>query len=334
MNSMERLINRIKGEKVDRAANLNILMAFQAKYASVKYRDFILKPEEKVRANLIAHEAFGIDAVTSMSDPFTEAEGFGCAIEYPEDDHPHAVKRVIEDYGDIRKLKVKKPEDARRMSNGVRLMELYKEKVKGEVPIIGWVEGPIAEFADVYDINLALMDLLTEPEWAEDVMDILTEQAIVFAKAQIQAGADIIGIGDAAASLIGPSLYRNMILERERKIVEAVHEAGAMVKLHICGNISPILEDIKTLKCDIVDIDFMVDFQEANRILNGVSAVSGNIDPVRNVMNASPENIKKEIRMLIETTDNTSIISAGCEIPKNTDPALVKAFYEALAEIG
>jgi len=329
---MERLVARMAGKSVDRIPNLNILMTFAAKYANVNYSDFILKPEAKCRANLICAEEFGIDAVTVMSDPYSEAEGFGCKIEYPVNDHPHCVKHILEDYEDIKKLKVHDPSCTCRMSIIVRLVEMYRQHLGNDVPIIGWVEGPIAEFADLYDINYAMMDLISEPEWATDVMDICVEQAILFAKAQISAGAQIIGMGDAAASLVGPPLYRGMILEREKKIVDAIHEAGAMVKLHICGNIGPLLNDIKTLGCDIVDVDWMVDFAEANKILSGVSAVSGNLDPVRAVMNSTPEALYADIKALLAATDGTSIISGGCEIPKNTDPRLLKVMRQALVE--
>ena len=41
---------------------------------------------------------------------------------------------------------------------------------------------------------------MKSPEFVDDVFALCTEQAIRCAKAQIEAGADIIGIGDAAAS--------------------------------------------------------------------------------------------------------------------------------------
>jgi len=330
MTSMERLQARLAGKRVDRAPNLNILMAFAAKYGKVGYADFILKPEAKCKANILCHEAFGIDCVTVMSDPYTEAEAFGCEVEYPENDHPHCIRRAIEDYDDIKKLKIHDPVSCRRMHNTLQLIDLYKREVGNEVPIIGWVEGPVAEFADIYDINSAMMDLIAEPEWAEEVMDICTEQAILFAKAQIAAGAHIIGMGDAAASIVGGPIYREMILPREKKIVDAIHAAGAMVKLHICGDIGPILPDIRTLGCEIVDIDWMVDFAKANRVLAGVSSVSGNLDPVRTVMDGTPESVRAAVKQLLDETDATSIISGGCEIPKNTAHENLKAFDEAL----
>ena len=52
---------------------------------------------------------------------------------------------------------------------------------------------------------------------------------------------DIIGIGDAAASLISPAMFEEFAFPYQKRIVEAVHRAGARTKLHICGNTSAVL---------------------------------------------------------------------------------------------
>ena len=333
MTSMQRLKARLSGHDVDRVPNLNIVMSFAAKFAGIPYSDFILKPEEKCRANILCHEEFGIDAVTVMSDPFSEAEAFGCEILYPHDDHPKCVSKILEIHDDIKKLSVKAPHTCRRMDNTLRLIDIYKQLTHDSVPIIGWVEGPIAEFADLYDINKAMMDLIDRPKWAQDVMDICVEQALLFARSQIEAGSHIIGIGDAAASLVGPEIYHDMVLPREKRIIDFIHQMGAMVKLHICGNITPLLEDIKTLGCDIVDIDWMVDFPRACGILRGVSVVSGNLDPVAAFLNSSPDKIVSEVKGLISVSGVNTIISSGCEIPKNTDPEILRAMHQTLCHM-
>ena len=330
MTSRERVFARLKGEEVDKIPNLNILMWFAARYAGVNFSDFINKPEVMVDANIKCCHDFGIDVVTVMSDPYCEAEDYGCTIDYPTDSLPICKAYLIQDHSDISKLKVRKASEGRRMSNRIEAIRLYREKLGDSVPIIGWVEGPLAEFADLYGINNAMMDLIVESEWAEEVMDICTEQAISFALEQIEAGADIIGVGDAAASLVGPDIYRDMILERERKIFDAIRNAGAISKLHICGNITPLLEDIRILKADIVDVDWMVDFKKANELLSGISCVNGNIDPSSQILSGTPESIAAEVTKLVSECDDHIMISAGCEIPRDTPHENLKAVDNAL----
>ena len=333
MTSRERVFARLKGEQVDKIPNLNILMWFAARYAGVDFGDFIQKPEVMVDANIKCIQDFGIDVVTVMSDPYCEAEDFGCTIEYPTDAMPICRGYAINDYDDIKKLKIRKASEGRRMSKRIEAIRLYREKLGDAVPIIGWVEGPLAEFADLYGINNAMVDLIMEPARSEEVMDICTEQAISFALEQLAAGADIIGVGDAAASIVGPDLYREMIVERERKIIDAIRTAGGISKLHICGNITPLLDDIKTLGADILDIDWMVDFKKANELLRGISCVNGNIDPTRLLLNGTPSSIAAEVTKLVQVCDDHIMISAGCEIPRDTPHENLKAVDDALRSL-
>jgi uroporphyrinogen-III decarboxylase len=97
--------------------------------------------------------------------------------------------------------------------------------------------------------------------------EIIIQNAIAFAVAQVKAGADMIGIGDAAASLITPDMYTELVLPLEQKLIEAIHEAGAAVKLHICGNISNIVQFMPDSGADIIDVDWMVPLAKARELV-------------------------------------------------------------------
>jgi uroporphyrinogen decarboxylase len=153
-------------------------------------------------------------------------------------------------------------------------------------------------------------------EYLADLLPIISEQQKRFAKAQIDAGADIIGVGNAAASLIGPVLYERYALAWDREIVEYIHSRGALAKLHICGNISPLLELLREVGPDILDIDWMVDFSRAAAVFEGgKTAVSGNVDPVAVLMQGRGEYVEEQVRRCIDTGTATSCVAAGCEVP-------------------
>jgi len=83
------------------------------------------------------------------------------------------------------------------------------------------------------------------------------ELELAFAKAQMAAGADLISIGDAAASLVGPAIYEQLVWPYEKKLIDALHALGARVRLHICGNTRDLLGKIGALGCEIVDLDYL-----------------------------------------------------------------------------
>mgnify|MGYP001594306411 FL=1 len=103
-----------------------------------------------------------------------------------------------------------------------------------------------------------MMDFYEDPEFVRDLFAFVIELELRFGRAQIEAGADCIGVGDAAASLIGQQLYEEFVWPYEVQLVNGLHDMGARVRLHICGNTSTIVDGMGRLGCDIVDLDFPV----------------------------------------------------------------------------
>src|ERR1019366_2922794 len=102
--------------------------------------------------------------------------------------------------------------------------------------IEGWVEGPIAEGADLRGINTLMLDFFDDPAFVRDLFAFVVEMELRFAREQLRAGADVIGVGDAAASLVGPDIYNELVWPYEKKLVDGIHALGGKARLHICGN--------------------------------------------------------------------------------------------------
>ncbi|HBC87916.1 MAG TPA: hypothetical protein DCZ94_13260 [Lentisphaeria bacterium] len=90
--------------------------------------------------------------------------------------------------------------------------------------------------------------------------EVIVENAANFAKYQIDAGADIIGVGDAAASLVGSQIYEEFVFPYEKKLIDKIHSMGGLVRLHICGNMGdlPCLCADQNSKPMKVVIEFLV----------------------------------------------------------------------------
>jgi MtaA/CmuA family methyltransferase len=216
------------------------------------------------------------------------------------------------------------------MFDRVQAIESYKETVQDKLSILGWIEGPAAEAANLRGITSFLMDLLDDANFAADLMDHCLQTGINFARAQVKAGADTIGVGDAIASQVSPGIYENLIQPREKRLCQAIQNMGAKVRLHICGNITHILPGISNLGVDIVDIDHMVDMRFARKELGVQIALAGNIDPVNGVLSGTPEEIQDYIRSVYEETGNPYMVAAGCEIPSGTPPKNIAALCKPI----
>lgn len=333
MNSFERVMNRLQGKPVDRIPNLSIVMMFAAKELGVTYSQCCNDHRLLADAAFLCHERYGIDMVCAISDSLREAEGFGTEVVFPDEGVPYAAQMRLQKLSDIDTLKVIDPSHGRRMTDTVEAVRRMRQRAGNDVPVVGWIEGALAECCDLMDMQHVFINLLDEPEAMEQLIDICTQQGILFAKAQVEAGAHIMGIGDAATSLIGPALYEEFVLPYQQRMIQAIHHMGVPVKLHICGNIGPVMDLIAQTGADMVDCDFMVDMERAADILPEGTCICGNFNPVEIMLQGTPEMVKAAVGKCKELgRRNHNFIAPGCEVPKDTPPENMLALLAALWE--
>lgn len=325
MTPRERYFAVLQGNQPDILPRLPILMQFAAEYIGSCYGEFASDYRVLVEANLRCAEEFGIDQLNTMSDPYRETAGFGAPIEFPRNGVPICLKPPLDEDPDLMKLPRPDPLQAPRMRDRIEAIRAYRERSGDRFSIMGWVEGPAAEAADLRGVSNFFVDLLDDPAYVNELMARCVETAIDFARAQVDAGADTIGIGDAVASQVSAKVYESLILPHERRLVEALHAMKVRVRLHICGNIRHLLPGIATLGLDVIDIDHMVSLSEARRVLGPRIALAGNVDPVACVMRGSPETIAAAIRRCFAEAGEPFIVNAGCEIPASTPPPNLSA---------
>ncbi|HRX12859.1 MAG TPA: uroporphyrinogen decarboxylase family protein, partial [Draconibacterium sp.] len=207
--------------------------------------------------------------------------------------------------------------------------EVLSKKTQGNIPIIGWIEGPLAEACDLAGIENMMMQLMLDPDFANRLMDKCMITAKDFAKAQIEAGCEIIGMGDAVCSQIDVDTYNNYVRDRHHEIISYIHELGGRIKLHICGDTTHLLPSYKNFKLDILDLDWQVDIQNARTVLGEKVIFAGNINPVT-IQNKTRDEVFNICKNLVEKHKNERyILSAGCEITPLTEPENLKAMSEA-----
>lgn len=329
MNGLERTNNFLKHKSVDRPPFHPIIMRWAAQYAGASYRDFCLNPRTKCDAMMRCAGDFDLDWVTVMSDPWAEASAFGIEVEYPANDLP-AAKSRLPDAVSAAALKPWKPEEHIRCSNRLREIEIYDSAVSDKLFITGWVEGPVAMYANLRGTTEASLDLLMEQEAVSKTMDVITESTIAFIRAQIERGAHCIGIGDAFCSQIGPELYHQYAFDRQKRLVDVIHSSGAIAKLHICGNTRAILPSMIATGADIIDIDHLVPSIAAfSDLLKPHQVFSGKSDPVSIIQDSSPPVIHKSVANDFKESGGRCIVSAGCEVTPDTTTANMRAFRSA-----
>ncbi|MBI2929256.1 MAG: uroporphyrinogen decarboxylase family protein [Verrucomicrobia bacterium] len=330
MNSRERVLAHLEGRPVDRLPVMPITMQFACDLIGARYRDYETDYRVLAEAQTRVAEQFDFDYVNTMSDPGREAADCGAVLEYMENS-PAAlveVQALLADKTKLASLKIPDPLGSGRMTNGLKAVALLREKVGQDKIVEGWIEGPMAEASDLRGINTVMLDFFDDPQFVRDLFEFVIAMELRFARAQVEAGVDLIGVGDAAASLVGPQIYEAFVWPYEKKLIDGLHALGTRARLHICGNTRRILEGMGRLGCEIVDLDFLSPVGEGRAKMGASQVILGNADPVRVVRNGTPEDVFKALGECHRQAGPRFVVGPGCEIPRDTPHENVRAFAE------
>jgi len=320
MTSRERVAAVWGHRPVEHLALMPITMQFAAGRIGRKYYDYVTDYRVLVEGQLRAAEEFGFDHVGCISDPAREAADCGAAIIFHEDSPPDIDESnaLLADKSRLAKLKIPDPLGGGRMHDRVKAAALFKEKAGKDKIIEGWIEGPCAEGADLRGINTIMTDFFEDAGFVRGLFEFATKLGLRFAKAQIEAGVDLMGIGDAAASLVGPKIYEEFVWPYEKRLVDGIHKMGAAVRLHICGDTRKILEGMGRLGAEMIDLDYPSPIRMAREKMGQKQVICGNINPVSVLREASPEEIYKAVEICHKEAGENFIVGAGCEVTRDT----------------
>ena len=320
MTSRERVAGMLEGRAVDCLSAMPITMMFAADQVGAKYYDYATNCRVQAEGQLRVAEKFGVDQVSVISDPCCEAADLGAAIKFFPDQPPAIDEEnaLLKDKTALARLNPRDPLGGGRMTNRVEAVRLLKERAGKDKVIEGWVEGPCGEAADLRGINRLMLDFYDDPDFVRDLMDFVVENELGFAKAQIEAGVDLMGIGDPASSLVGPRFHTEMVFAQQKKMIAGIHALGARARLHICGDTRHMAEGLGRVGADIIDQDSLVPLDHARRRMGPQQVLLGNIDPVRVLRNGTPQSVTQALAECHRQAGPRYIVGAGCEIVRDT----------------
>lgn len=319
MTAKENLMAFLAGDAGAATPFMPIFMRYCARHTGTLFRDFILDVEAHCQSNMRTARDFSSCWVNVMSDPYCELSAYGAEIHYPADSMPMEEIVLMDSVEKLRGLgRIDFAANPRAVGR-LEQLRCYRRTCRDEWLITGWVEGPLAEYCDLRSMGNAFLDIYDEPALMRQAIEVILENAREFIRLQVEAGAECIGIGDAACSQVSPEIYREFAFAGEKMLVDFIHAQGALAKLHICGNTTAILPDMIRTGADIVDVDHLVkDMTPFYPLLGPGQVLCGNLDPVAVIQDGTPAQIRAATASLVAASGRRLIVSAGCEITPDT----------------
>jgi uroporphyrinogen decarboxylase len=302
-----------------------------ARVAGVPIDQYCQSGRLMAEAQFRAWEIYQQDAVVPQSDNYYIAEGFGVRVEHHPDSTPTLKQPAIAELEDIHRLRVPNPQTDGRMPVYLEAIHRLSEQLGGEVAVRAPGTGPFSLASHLLGTERFLLELAQagcEPGGPAEqalrrLMDLATEALTAFAKACLEAGADIVQAGDSLASIdmISPAMYRQWAFPYEQKFFAEVRpfaeKRQALTLLHICGNMTPVLELMADTGAHILELDSKVDLGVAKGRVGRRVCLMGNLSPVEILWQGTPAQVETAAEQAIAAAaeDGGFILGSGCEVP-------------------
>jgi uroporphyrinogen decarboxylase len=188
-----------------------------------------------------------------------------------------------------------------------------------------------------------LQNFLLEPEFAHMLMDTVLDVSIPMARNAIRAGADAILESDDYAGNDAPffllPVFKEFILPRLKRMVDAIHEEGGIVVKHSDGNLWPLLDLIVDTGIDPLNPMEPVagmDIGEVKCKYGKKVCLIGNIDCGHLLPDGTEEEVEAAVRECIRKASpgGGHILSSSNSIHSSVKPRNYLAMVEAGKRFG
>ncbi|MEO5599399.1 MAG: uroporphyrinogen decarboxylase [Cyclobacteriaceae bacterium] len=295
--------------------------------AAKNFKTLVKTPELAAEVTIQPVDILGVDAAIIFSDILVIPEAMGLNYEMEENKGPVFPKR-ISSIKDIRNLHVA---EAAELNYVMEAIKITKRELNGKVPLIGFAGAPWTIFSYMIEgkgsktFSEAKKVLYTQPEFAHQLLEMITQSTIRYLKGQILAGADIIQIFDSWAGILSPEQYKAFSLPYISKICDSIREVPKIV---FAKGAFFVRAELNLLACDVVGLDWNMDIAESRRLIPD-KVLQGNLDPC--ALYGSLEDVKRETKkMLDQFGPSGHIANLGHGLYPDTEVDKVRCFIDTI----
>ena len=333
MKSIDRIRSTLRFEKTDRVPVFSHIFGFASRINNVPLKDYLNNAELLAVCQLEARKRFGYDGVTAFADNSLEAEAIGSKISYRDDAYPHIDEYCLTNIHDWNDLSIPDPEKDGRMPVIIKACRILKDEVGEETAVVGTVQGPMTLAGQLLGLEKLIYCIVDHPEDFLKLLNFTTRVMIIFGKALINAGAQVIHVFDpsSSCSVINRPVFSEYILPHLKQAFKEFKDSGTPICwLNITGQTEPILDLFPETGADLFNIDYLVPISTAMQKLPH-HCINGNIKPFR-FISGEEKVIQREAQELLTETQFRGgfILSPGCEIPLESKISNIEAMIKTV----
>ena len=319
--------------ELDRIPAYPIMGQCNAQLVGASIRELLLDPKIFVKAQVAAFERYKPDIIVMQADLLMDVEAMGNELKFPEDSMCISKKVALEDKGKLSSLKLADPQKDGRMPAYLETLAETNKIITDSI-VSAVIAGPWTIAIGLREAEHLLRDAMKDPDFVHELMAFTTQMSIRFGEAvyPLKVGLSY-SEAPASCSLVSPKMYREFIFPYQKQIVDHFKEKKVGVGLHICGYVTPILEDMVNTGATNISIDAPSDLAKAVEVTRGKAVLIGNVN-TNLFYSGSKGAMEQDIKncLAVAPKDSGYILASGCEVPGIAPPEKVDWFMEFIDE--
>lgn len=335
-NSIERTLRTLKFQPVDRVpVDLHNFMLTPKFLGATDFADFYRDGAAMAEGQIKAWQRFGHDVLLVENGTAALAEACGVKVLYQEDSAPVASQPAISSLDEVGTLVIPDPYQDPLLRENLKSTRLVVQEIGDQAFVIGrGDQGPFSLACEIRGMSEFLMDLALgeELDKVHQLLEFCLDVSERYCLAQIEQGAHATSIGDSPSGpdVISPAYYREFAYPYVEKLFRRLKRRDIIVAYHICGNATPIIDDMVRSGADIIEVDQKSDQIAVKEAAAGKTTLLGPVDPSEVMANGTPQLVEEKC---VEALRNMSpgggfILGPGCALPPTTPDENIDAMIE------
>lgn len=336
MTPNERLAGFFAGKEIDRLPAMPFVVSVAGKVAGMTHREKRSCSKNQAEAQIVCYEKLGHDGLTIEYGLHGIGHACGSKWNDPEDGVPAIVDHALKSLDDLKNLDL---EMVRRQNDpwfqlNYEACEICVDKLGDEVGSNISTPGPFTAASSLYPVEKLLKATRKEPEKVHELMRFVTDGIKIVIEEFTKIGGGIFLCDPiASGNIIKEKEYREFVLPYTKEIADYVHSLNNVMGYHICGDTTPITEDMLESGCDMLSVDTKVKLSYAKEVAGNRVPIIGNVDPINVMMLGTQEEVVENVKQnLRDCWDSPKgyIVSTGCDIPINGPLENIYTFMDAV----
>jgi len=323
------MLSAIRRKRLDRIPTTVMIGPYCAGLAGYTVRDILKDAQKSAQAHLAFYERVHPDSLNVYNDIYLELEALGCELEFPEDNISYPKRALLEDKKNLAGLKIPDPRKDARLPYFLELCERVAGQVRQEASVGLGHSGPWNLAMHLRGAEQFLIDSIEAPGFVHDLMAFTTEVVKTLGDTLIDQGfTPSLGEASASCSLISPAMYQDFILPYHRELCRYFRNRKAMMSLHICGYIDPIIQEVMDCGIGFLSLDAPSSLEKAVRAAQGKVVIMGNV-PTNLYADGASIDMENAVDACLQAAGGTGryVLASGCEIPLNATQDRIAHFF-------